>query len=99
MTYKNDCVDRIYILYKNYHDIKSLIYYENNENMERFNNFILFLDSNKDINNDIKNILKNIITNRAYYINPKMHEEFKIIIKQTLSNIGESILYEILNNI
>jgi hypothetical protein len=93
----NECVDKIYNLYKNFHDIKSIIYYENNVNMKRFDNFILFLDSNNDINNDVKNILKNIVTNRAYYINPKIHEEFKIIIKQTLSNIDESILYEILN--
>jgi len=69
--------------------MKNIIYYENNKEIKKFNNFIVFLHNIEYTN------IKNTITNRVYYINPNMHKEFKKTIKQILSNIDKTILYEI----
>lgn len=98
------CCNKIYTLYKNFYYIKSLIYDENNEDIKKYNAFLLFLDSKKDTNifDILNNDIRNNFTNRMYYDDINIHDEFKVIIKQALTtiyNIDKPVFDEIYDKI
>lgn len=99
----NNCVDKIYNLYKNYYDNIDILY---DQNCNKYNEFIIFLETYKNINTDIYDIInnniKNNITNKDCYNKIINEIDFKNILVQaltTITNIDNKILFSFINNL
>ena len=97
----NNCVDKIYNLYKNYYDDIDILY-----NYNKYNEFIIFLETYKNINTDIYDIInnniKNNITNRDCYDKIISDNDFKNTLSQALTNItniDNKILFFFIHNL
>jgi hypothetical protein len=99
----NNCVDKIYNLYKNYYDNIDL---EHNQYSNKYYEFLIFLETYKNINTDIYDIInnniKNNITNRDCYDKIISENDLKNTLSQALTNItniDNKILFFFIHNL
>jgi hypothetical protein len=99
----NNCVDKIYNLYKNYYDNIDI---EHNIYSNKYYQFVIFLETYKNINTDIYDIInnniKNNITNRDCYDKIVSENDFKNTLLQaltTITNMDDNILFIFIHNL